>query len=46
MSAEVKAFQRLPTNVKATNYDVTLTPDLETFTFAGSETIAIEVRLV
>ena len=33
----------LPTNVRPTLYTVTLEPDLESFTFTGSETIAIEV---
>ena len=33
----------LPTNVRPTLYTLTLEPDLESFTFAGSETIAIEV---
>ena len=34
---------KLPTNVRPTLYTLTLEPDLESFTFAGSETIAIEV---
>ena len=34
---------KLPTNVRPTLYTLTLEPDLESFTFTGSETIAIEV---
>ncbi len=34
---------RLPTNVRPVKYDLTLTPDLSAFTFAGEETISIEV---
>ena len=34
---------KLPTKVRPTLYTLTLEPDLESFTFAGSETIAIEV---
>ena len=34
---------KLPTNVRPTLYTLTLEPDLEAFTFTGSETIAIEV---
>ncbi len=34
---------RLPTNVRPVKYDLTLTPDLSAFTFAGEETVAIEV---
>ena len=33
----------LPTNVKPAKYDITLEPDFSTFTFAGSETVRIEV---
>ncbi len=35
---------RLPTNVRPVNYLLTLTPELEKFTFAGEETIDIEIR--
>ena len=31
---------KLPTNVRPTLYTLTLEPDLEDFTFTGSETIA------
>ena len=34
---------KLPTNVRPTLYTLTLEPDLDEFTFIGSETIAIEV---
>ena len=34
---------KLPTNVRPTNYTLTLEPDLDSFTFRGSETIDIEV---
>ena len=34
---------KLPTNVRPTLYTLTLEPDLDDFTFAGSETIALEV---
>ena len=34
---------KLPTNVRPTAYRITLEPDLETFTFKGSETIDIEL---
>ena len=34
---------KLPTNVRPTLYTLTLEPDLDNFTFTGSETIAIEV---
>ena len=34
---------KLPTNVRPTGYRLTLEPDLETFTFKGSETIDIEL---
>jgi puromycin-sensitive aminopeptidase len=34
---------RLPTAVQPERYEITLTPDLEAFTFAGEETIAIDI---
>ena len=34
---------RLPTNVRPVRYAITLTPDLEGFTFAGEETIDLEL---
>ncbi|CAG8492685.1 19743_t:CDS:10, partial [Racocetra fulgida] len=38
--------QVLPTNVRPTHYDLTLTPDLQSFTFKGTETVnqnAVEI---
>ncbi len=35
---------RLPSNVTPLNYDLSLTPDLEKFTFAGKETIKIQIN--
>ncbi|KAF6036203.1 NPEPPS [Bugula neritina] len=43
MSAK-KEFQRLPKTIVPSNYNVTLTPNLQDFTFAGNETISIEVK--
>ena len=34
---------RLPTNVQPLKYDLTLTPNLDTFTFAGEESIDLQV---
>ena len=34
---------KLPTNIRPTLYTITLEPNLENFTFNGSETIAIEI---
>ncbi len=34
---------KLPTAVRPTNYDLTLEPDIDAFTFSGSESINIEV---
>ena len=42
--AEKKTFERLPKCIVPSNYNVTLTPDLEAFTFKGKETISIEVK--
>src|SRR5438445_126199 len=39
---EASAF-RLPTSVRPLKYDVTLTPDLDRFTFEGEERIELEV---
>ncbi|KAK3768872.1 hypothetical protein RRG08_021880 [Elysia crispata] len=38
-----KNFQRLPKNVVPKHYKLKLTPDLEKFTFEGSEDITVEV---
>ncbi len=35
---------RLPANVRPVRYAITLTPDLEAFTFAGEETIDLEIE--
>ena len=34
---------RLPTNVQPLKYDLTLTPNLDSFTFAGEESIDLQV---
>lgn len=45
MSNQVTAkFSRLPSNVVPNHYFIEINPDLSTFTFAGSETINVEVR--
>ena len=41
----MKEFKRLSKSVKPINYKITLKPDLDAFTFSGSEEIDIEVRL-
>ena len=38
-----KPFQRLPQNVKPILYDITLKPDLVNFTFAGIQSVQVEV---
>lgn len=35
---------RLPANVRPVRYDLTLTPDLQAFTFQGAEAVAIDIR--
>lgn len=42
-STEKKPFERLPSNVKPYHYEITLTPDLSTFTFVGKENVHIDV---
>lgn len=37
-------FQRLPADVTPINYDIELKPNLKSFTFAGSESISVEVK--
>ena len=36
-------FSRLPTNVQPINYDLTLTPSFDTFTFEGQQSVDIIV---
>jgi len=43
MAEEKKQFKRLPKSVKPTNYDLTLEPDLEKFSFKGSAVIDVQV---
>ncbi|KAH3753711.1 hypothetical protein DPMN_188354 [Dreissena polymorpha] len=43
MPTEKKPFERLPTNVRPVNYDITLKPNLKAFTFEGHETITVQV---
>ena len=40
-----KKFKRLSKSVRPINYKVTLKPDLDAFSFSGSEEIDIEVSL-
>ena len=40
---EKKKFERLPKTVVPSNYDLFLEPDLEKFTFNGSEDISVQV---
>lgn len=40
---EKKPFERLPTHVVPKNYGLVLEPDLEKFTFAGEETVDLDV---
>lgn len=42
-SNEKKPFHRLPTTVRPYHYDISLTPNLSTFTFDGTETVHIDV---
>jgi puromycin-sensitive aminopeptidase len=43
-SADTQNPHRLPRSVVPSRYDIELSPDLETFTFDGNETIAIDIR--
>ncbi|CAG8660596.1 21427_t:CDS:10 [Cetraspora pellucida] len=42
--ADTGERQVLPTNVRPTHYDLTLTPDLQSFTFEGTETINLNIN--
>ena len=42
-SDEKKSFSRLPTNVVPVNYDLKLTPYLETFKFDGDVNVELQV---
>ena len=44
ISAAQALEYRLPANVTPERYDLSLTPDLKAFTFAGHETVAITVH--
>ena len=39
-------FSHLPTNVKPTHYEISLTPSFETFTFEGKESVDIIVNIL
>lgn len=41
---EKKKFERLPTTVKPSVYDLFFKPDLKTFKFDGKETVHLQVR--
>lgn len=41
---EKKEFQRLPLDVKPTNYSLRMHPNLKAFTFEGTEKIDVEVK--
>ncbi|CAG8538500.1 28782_t:CDS:10, partial [Racocetra persica] len=42
--ADTSKRQVLPTNVRPTHYDLTLTPDLQSFTFKGTEIINLNIN--
>ena len=44
ISAAQAMEYRLPANVTPERYDLSLTPDLKAFTFAGHETVAVTVH--
>lgn len=39
----MKAFSRLPSDVIPINYQITLTPDLQSFKFSGYEVVEVDV---
>lgn len=39
-----KPFQRLPTSVAPINYDVSITPKFQDFTFTGNQAVDVKVR--
>lgn len=46
MAGDKKPFARLPKSVKPVLYDLYLKPDLQNFTFAGKETVSINVSII
>lgn len=45
MSGDEKPFRRLPSCVRPYHYDISLTPNLTTFTFDGTENVYLNVSL-
>ena len=43
LAADKASEHRLPSNVVPERYEISLTPDLHAFTFAGEENVAIRV---
>ncbi len=41
-----KKFERLPANVKPVIYDLSLSPDLSSFSFSGKEVVLLKVSLM
>ena len=44
-SVQRKPFEHLPTSILPSHYALTLSPDLQNFTFKGKECINIEVTM-
>ena len=44
MANEKAEFARLPINVVPSHYFLTIRPDIDSFTFSGSETVNVQVR--